>query len=147
MNIYINYCLKYTIIITTFFCQLYMLEHHSVTMINPLLIAYGYTLLTSRSITSMALIALLLEIISFLQFGLIGLTLLFLVPWSWLLRRLESFFYYQIVLHVLLIVGYTLWISSVSFYLLDSVPTLFSIVTSMLANSIILELLYFNKQQ
>lgn len=104
MNLYRNYFFKYSVIIIIFFYQLYNYQNASTTYLNPLLIAYNYTIMSSCSITTLALIAILLDILAFIKFGLIGLNLLIIVPLSWILYRLKSYFYYPTILNICLII-------------------------------------------
>lgn len=78
--------------------QLCLFAYQQHSQFNPILLAYLYILFTNCSMTMLTILALMSDIITFLITGVFGLTILFLVPTSWLSLTIKDDMYNKIVI-------------------------------------------------
>ena len=109
MKPYITGILATIGLITLFSLQLCLLAYEQHTQFNPLLITYVYILLTNCSMTILTTLALMLDAIIYLSIGMAGITILFLVPASWLALKIKNDMYNKIVIPCLFIVLYVIF--------------------------------------
>ena len=98
MKPYITILIASIILIMLLSLQLCLFSYQQHSQFNPILIAYLYILLTNCSITMLTILALMMDIMTFLITGVFGLTILFLVPTSWLALTIKDDMYNKIVI-------------------------------------------------
>lgn len=89
--------------------QLCLLAYEQYSQFSPLLIVYLYILLTNCSLTVLTTLAIMLDTITYMITGIVGLTVLFLVPVSWIALKIKNDMYNKIVIPGLFIFLYAIF--------------------------------------
>ena len=119
MKLYIKIFIKALALITLFCLQLCILRYGQSPVVQPLLIVYAYTLFTSASLATLAVLLFFLDCLTFMYAGMAGLTFIFLVPLSWFLLKTKKDLYNKAVGPCFLIFSYQLFYSVIFFVFLQ----------------------------
>lgn len=109
MKPYIITLLRIISLIILFNLQLYLICHEKQTQLNFILIAYVNILFTNCSITSLTVLAFMLDALTFMITGIVGLSFLFLVPLSWIALYIKNDMYNKIIIPALFILSYAIF--------------------------------------
>lgn len=109
MNPYLKALLITIGLMTLMNLQLCLLAYEQYSQFNPLLILYLYILLTNCSVTMLTALTIMLDIITYIITGITGLSVLFLVPASWLALKIKNDMYNKIVIPGLFILLYAIF--------------------------------------
>lgn len=125
--------LKFTAILTLFCLQLCLIQFEQNMILSPLIITYSYGLFTESSIMTLALLLSLLDAITFMSTGIVGLIVFPMTPISFFLFNIRKNFYNKALAPCLLIAAYQLLIALLLFTFLN-LPI--SVTTFLLATTI-----------
>lgn len=89
--------------------QFCLFSYQSHSQFNPVLIGYFYILMTNCSLTILTALALILDMTTYLITGIFGLTILFLVPISWIALKFKDDMYNKIVIPWFCIILYAIF--------------------------------------
>ena len=109
MKPYVTALLSTIILIMLTSLQFCLFSYQAHSQFNPVLIAYVYILMTNCSITLLTILALILDILTYLITGTFGLTILFLVPISWFALKTKEDMYNKIVIPCCLFAMYAIF--------------------------------------
>lgn len=133
MKSYISILLKIISLIILFNLQIYLICQEGQTQLNFLLVAYVNILFTNCSITGLTILAFMLDGLTFMITGVVGLTTLFLVPLSWIALYLKNNMYNKVIIPALFIFNYAIFYNIV----------LFTALPEILCNHAIIKKIYF----
>lgn len=108
-------------LITLLSLQLCLLAYEQHTQFNLLVIAYVYILLTNCSLTALTILAIMMDALTYISTGLVGLTIIFLVPASWITLKIQKSMYNKIIIPCSLLVLYAIFYN-VTLYISLSYP-------------------------
>lgn len=137
MKYYIKLLSTIIFLLTLFAVQWYLFAHTTHSPCNTLLIAYLYVLFTQCSIITLATLALMLDSLTYLSTGIFGLTLLFLVPSSWLALHWKNNMYNKIALPCFFIFCFAIFYETTLIYYLHYSYTTLSIFKNISSFTII----------
>ncbi|MCX5924404.1 MAG: hypothetical protein NTZ68_03210 [Candidatus Dependentiae bacterium] len=118
MKLYFKIFIKSLALITLFCLQLCLLRFEHSPIVQPLLIAYAYTLFTSASTVTLAALLFFLDCLTFIATGMAGLTFIFAVPLSWFLLKTKKDLYNKVAGPCFLIFSYELFYTVIFFVFL-----------------------------
>ena|SRR5258708_40002862 len=118
MRLYFKTFIKALTLITLFCLQLCILRYGQSPIVQPLLIAYAYTLFTSASIATLATLIFFLDCLTLIHTGMAGLTFIFLIPLSWFLFKTKKDLYNKVAGPCFLIFSYEIFYSVIFFIFL-----------------------------
>ncbi len=133
MKSYIFILLRIISLIVLFNLQLYLICHENQTQLNFILIAYVNILFTNCSITTLTALAFMLDALTFMITGIVGLTCLFLVPLSWISLYVKNDMYNKVIIPAFFILSYVIFYN----------VTLYIALPQTLYNHSIIKLVFF----
>lgn len=135
------------LLIILFSLQLCLLayEHHS--QCNPLIIAYCYVLFSNRSLSTLAILTFMLDGLTTIITGIVGLSIIFLVPASWLVLNIKDSMYNKIVLPCLLITSYCIFYNLALYQTLNYPLHIGQIIWAILQNCLCFLVLWWIQKQ
>lgn len=147
MNPYLKNVFFGLLLIIIFSLQLCLLayEHHS--QCNPLIITYCYILFTHRSLTTLSILAFMLDGLTTIITGITGLSIIFLVPTSWLTLHAQDSMYNKIVLPCLLITSYVIFYNIILYQVLSYPLHIGQIIWAILQNCLCFLILWWLQKQ
>lgn len=109
MKPYVTALVTILILIMLTSLQFCLFSYQAHSQFNPALIAYIYILMTNQSITLLTALALILDMATYLISGIFGLTILFLVPISWVALKFKEDMYNKIIIPCCFIILYAIF--------------------------------------
>ncbi|HSW76186.1 MAG TPA: hypothetical protein VLG50_04040 [Candidatus Saccharimonadales bacterium] len=147
MKLYVKIILKALTLITLFCLQLCILRYEQSPVIQPLLIAYAYSLFTNASIITLAILMFFLDCLTLIYTGMAGLTFIFLTPLSWFLLKTKKDLYNKVAGPCFLIFSYELFYALIFFLFLKYPIHPLALLWATFVNSFIFIALWKMAQQ